>query len=134
MILDYTDFVEQACEEADAVYRSYPSTADVVRAGPRYIEAADTPRDPLAVTKEEELIAMDRWADYGCWRWDTFGEWTRLNKCPYCQADAAYSTEPSHLPGDALRHILVARCLNCGWWEMEEEAKVYQAKDSGHYE
>src|SRR2546426_12275422 len=96
MIFDYTDFVELACEETDGCYRSYPSAADVLRAAPRYIDAADKPIDPFAVTKEEEHIAIDRWADYQCLRWNTFGEWTRLKKCPYCQSEVACSSEPSH--------------------------------------
>jgi hypothetical protein len=133
MILDYTDFVEQACQEANGVYSSYPSTADVLHAALRYIDPSEKPVDPLAVTQEEFLLARDRWMDFVCCRWNAFGEWFHLNTCPLCRIPLEHSIEPSHLTGDILREVSVRCCLNCGWWDMEEVAKVIQEKGSPDY-
>jgi hypothetical protein len=133
MILDYTDFVEMACQEEDGVYGSYPSTADVLRAAPKYIDGSEGPVDPFAVTPEEDLIAQDRWMAFSCCRREAFGEWYYLDECPHCQTKVLHSTEPSHLEGDVLQAVQVGLCRNCGWWEMDEEVRVIQEAGSAHY-
>jgi restriction system protein len=133
MILDYTDFVEMACEEEDGVYSHYPSSADVLRAAPCYIDSSEAPVDPFAVTQADVFLAHDRWMDFTCLRWNTFGEWYHLDKCPHCHSRIDYSSQKSHLSGDVLRSIELRRCLNCGWWDTEENGRVIQEDNDKHY-
>lgn len=134
MVLDYSEYVELAYEESDGCVTYPPSIADVLRVAPQFIDPAEAPEDPLAVTQDEQLLALDRWMCFKLMRQDTFGEWHHLSKCPYCQAEVDYSIQPSHLPGDVLTALQLRRCAGCGWWDLEEEGRVKQDEGSQHYE
>jgi hypothetical protein len=134
MILDYSEYVELAYEESDGCISYWPSEADVRRVAPQFIEASEAPENLLGVTQAEQTLAIDRWMCFVLMRQGTFGEWYHLSHCPHCRAAVDHSTHPSHLPGDLLRAVEVRRCLACGWWDFEEEAKVRQDHDTPHYE
>jgi hypothetical protein len=134
MILDYSEYVEIAYEESDGCVSYQPSIWDVRQYAPRFMDPAEAPRDQFAVTQDEHLLAMDRWMCYKLMRQDTFGVWHHLAKCPSCEHPVDYSSPPIYLPGDVLRGVQLRRCLECGWWDLEEEGRVEEEQNSNHYE
>lgn len=134
MVLDYSEYVELAYEESDGCVSYSPSIADVLRVAPHFIDPAEKPENPLAVTDDEQLLAIDRWMCFKLARQATFGEWHHLLACPNCRSAVDFSTQPSHLPGDVLVGLQVRRCLSCGWWDVEEEGRVRQDETTSHYE
>lgn len=133
MVLDYSDFIEQACCEEDATYGSWPSEADVLRNGRRFISRSEQPKDPFAVTQQEQNRAVERWLEFARCRWLAFGEWHHLATCPCCSTPIEHSREVPHLPGDVLEHVDLRFCRKCGWWDTEEQLPVEQEEGAQHY-
>ena len=131
-MLDYTQFAEMACQEEDAVYSSYPSKADVIGSGGRFVDPGIRPADPLAVPYAYYMLAIALWGAYGEARWEVFGEWYHYKSCPYC------GTTLQHVEGPAASRFPVERvefrlCRGCGWWDAEESLVLDQEAGSNHY-
>lgn len=120
MILDYSDYVEMACEEENGTYRSYPSAADVARSDYRFIDPSLLPSDANAVSQKEHDTLFRKWKEYDCSRYEIFGEWFYLPKCPYCAAALTHSEKPGDQSNPYVRSVVLRVCDQCGWWESDE--------------
>jgi restriction system protein len=115
---DFTDFIEFACEEADATNRSYPSIADVARAAPKLIPRCDQPRDTRNISQGEQSVMWGWLTVYERYRRQSFGVWHHLSKCPYCKVTLDIQT--IERPGGLMRSFDVRTCSQCGWWDTEQ--------------
>ena len=132
-ILDYSDFVEMTCEEKDAAYSSYPSIADVNRNALRFIDPKKMPPDHTAIPKEYQHIAIESWSEYDRSRSNLFGKWHYFKNCHYCEREIIdIKTDNCDLHSN-FEKIIVRECLNCGWWETEEEFPVSIDEETGSY-
>jgi hypothetical protein len=132
-ILDYSDFVEMACEEQDAAYSSYPSIADVNRNALRFIDPKKIPKKHTAIPKEYQDIAFESWREYYLSRDDLFGKWHYFKNCHYCKTELVdIKTNGLQLPSN-IEKIIARECPNCGWWEAEEELPVSVDDETGSY-
>jgi restriction system protein len=120
MILDYSDYVEMACEEESGTYRSYASAADVARSAYRFIDPSMRPADVNRVSQKEHDTLYKRWWEYECSRYELFGDWFYLPNCPYCAAALTHTETPGDQSNPYVRSVVLRVCDECGWWESDE--------------
>ncbi len=133
LVLDYTDYVEMACSEEDGVYSSYPSVADVKKSAYRFIDPDFKPVDYLAVSYEHHQRIIDRYREYDASRRLIFGRWYHYNECPCCNTPLKFTLERPSETDSHIKDISVRVCLNCGWWDFEENFVVDNDVSSGSY-
>lgn len=129
-VLDYSDFVELACEEKDGCYESWVSSADVERSGLRFINPYKIPSDPFAVSMEYRDLALDSWSEYDRSRHQLLGPWHYFANCPYCKTKL-HDLETSAYLIQPFSALTIRTCTTCGWWESEEELPVENIGEKG---
>ena len=131
-VLDYSDFVETACEEKDGCYESWASSADVERSGSRFIDPRKIPEDPFAVSMEYRDLVLDCWFEYNRSRDKIFGLWHYSANCPHCKTKL-HDVDSSAYQTNYLSAIIIRTCNNCGWWELEKGMPVENIGEEGSY-
>ena len=133
-ILDYSYYVEKTCTEKNAVFESYPSIADVERSAKRFIDTAEMPPDPFNVPYSYEKRAIELWSEFHRSRLIAFGKQQHLSHCPYCNSlISKVDVSSEHLSNSAFKAIVASKCINCGWWEFEEELPVEFSNSKNSY-
>lgn len=120
MILDYSDYVELACEEEMGVYRSCPSAADVARSAYRFVDPSSVPTDAAALSEKQHHEVYETWTGYERSRHDLFGEWNYVKSCPYCGFELKHTEQPGDKRNPFVKSLILRLCEKCGWWESDE--------------